>query len=307
MSADQNSAAVQPIKVLLVEPQEGQKSYLRDLLDEHYEVTFESTPLRAWDRLVMGHQADILLMSTDGDRSQVSQLLTWIRDGKLKTDIPLWTFALGPEQPISSVLPLADPQRHISGPHLLTHLSKVLRIPEPYIEEVPQPQVVSIAESASQSVPSPKLSAVRIWLDTQAPSTGKMLFAGQVNWHVENEQGALRPARYGLLRRMLREQDGMLCENDRQFWLLLDMKDELRAARVALRMAVALTRSSDPGSFPLSMSLGGCYVNGNEEQAVQMCERGLVENPFAGQIHVNVDRWHFSLPIRVAQTLINSD
>jgi hypothetical protein len=312
VSADHLSAAVQPIKVLLIEPKEGQPSYLRHLLDERYAVIHEPNPLRAWEMILMGFEADAALLSTDAEFVLTKQLLTWIRDGRLRKHLPLWTYTLGPEQKVSQVAALANPEHHLSGPQLLTALHSALassliasvtdESDYSLADHVPMQQVNGVALNGVQSEQS---AAVLLWLiNQQAQLTGKMLFVGQVTWHVDNHDGRLRPDRYGLMRQMLRSGDHMMCEDDGRFWLILDIQDELRATKVALRMAVALTRSTDPGSFPVAMGLSGCYVNGSAQLAARLCVDNLAAKPPGGQIEVSVDRWRFALPIRIAQALV---
>ncbi len=302
MNADQPTAAVQPIKVLLIEPFEGQPSYLRDLLDDQYLVTHESQPMRAWDMLMMGHQADVLLLSTDAEYAQLRQLLTWVRDSRLAAPVPVWTFTLGPDDKVNCVAELASPERHLRGPHLLSQIRRALN-PIPMVVEPSFPS--SAVNPVTQSEP---VDAVQMWLDNQQASLNqKMLFVGQVDWNSDQDDRFVRPGRYGLLRQMLRAQDDLISEDDGRFWMVIDMKDELIATRIALRMAVALTRSTDPASFPIAMGLSGCFVNGAAGEARQLCLKNLPSKPAHGHIDVSVDRWHFSLPIRVAQTLVGSD
>jgi hypothetical protein len=303
VNADQPTAAVQTIKVLLIEPLEGQPSYLRDLLDDHYLVTHEPQPLRAWDMLMMGHQTDVLLLSTDAEYPQLRQLLTWVRDSRQATPVPVWTFTLGPEDKVNCVAALARPERHLSGPHLLSQLRLAL---DPALAiAVPATALTPVTDSALvETAPD----AVQLWLNNQQASIGqKMLFVGQVDWNLDQDDLSQRPGRFGLLRQMLRAQDDLISEDEGRFWMVLDMNDELIATRVALRMAVALTRSSDPGRFPIAMGLSGCFVNGATAAARRLCLKNLPLKPAHGQIEVSVDRWHFSLPIRVAQTLAGSD
>jgi hypothetical protein len=322
LSADQPSPDAAKVRVLLVEPTDGQPSYLRDLLDDHYELTLESRPMRAWDRLLMGHQADALLISTDGDPVQLRQLLAQVRNGKLETRVPIWTFTLGPEDRVRALATLGDPQRHLSGPHLLTRLKQALEpiaesasspsahaplLPDPVVVESQSQQLEPAADPVVRNALPSEMDPVVLWLQNHAAGqTGKILFYGRVTWHLDNTSALARQSRFALTRQLLRQQDELLCQDPDQFWLLFDMKDELRATRVALRIAVALTRATDPGHFPLGIQLSGCFVNGSIDNAVQLCLRNQSVSSHAGQIQVDIDRWHFTLPIRVAQTLLQA-
>jgi hypothetical protein len=113
-----------------------------------------------------------------------------------------------------------------------------------------------------------------------------------------------RPLRLALLKQQLRAGDGLMADNKGQFWLSLQTDNELKAIRVALRLAVALTRSSDPRHFVVGVALSGAYLSNDAAIAMQICQDTLPEIEPSGQLAVAVDRWKFSLPLLVAQALV---
>jgi hypothetical protein len=113
-----------------------------------------------------------------------------------------------------------------------------------------------------------------------------------------------RPLRLALLKQQLRAGDDLMADDDGQFWLTLRTDNELKAIRVALRLAVALTRSSDPRHFVVGVALSGAYLGDDASIAMQICQDTLPNIEPSGQLAVAVDRWKFSMPLLVAQALV---
>jgi hypothetical protein len=113
-----------------------------------------------------------------------------------------------------------------------------------------------------------------------------------------------RPLRLALLKQQLRSGDDLMADNNGHFWLSLQTDNELKAIRVALRLAVALTRSSDPRHFVVGVALSGAYLGDDAAMAMQICRDTLPAIEPSGQLAVAVDRWKFSMPLLVAQALV---
>jgi hypothetical protein len=113
-----------------------------------------------------------------------------------------------------------------------------------------------------------------------------------------------RPLRLALLKQQLRAGDDLMADDNGQFWLSLRTDNELKAIRVALRLAVALTRSSDPRHFVVGVALSGAYLGDDASTAMQICQDTLPDIEPSGQLAVAVDRWKFSMPLLVAQALV---
>jgi hypothetical protein len=113
-----------------------------------------------------------------------------------------------------------------------------------------------------------------------------------------------RPLRLALLKQQLRAGDDLMADDNGQFWLTLRTDNELKAIRVALRLAVALTRSSDPRHFVVGVALSGAYLGEDPSIAMQICQDTLPIIEPSGQLAVAVDRWKFSMPLLVAQALV---
>ncbi len=113
-----------------------------------------------------------------------------------------------------------------------------------------------------------------------------------------------RPLRLALLKQQLRSDDDLMTDDQGQFWLSLRTDNELKAIRVALRIAVALTRSTDPRHFVVGVALSGAYLSDDSTRAMQICKDTLPQIEPSGQLAVAVDRWKFSMPLLVAQALV---
>jgi hypothetical protein len=113
-----------------------------------------------------------------------------------------------------------------------------------------------------------------------------------------------RPLRLALLKQQLRAGDDLMADSNGHFWLSLRTDNELKAIRVALRLAVALTRSSDPRHFVVGVALSGAYLGDDASIAMQICQDTLPDIEPSGQLAVAVDRWKFSMPLLVAQALV---
>ncbi len=113
-----------------------------------------------------------------------------------------------------------------------------------------------------------------------------------------------RPLRLALLKQQLRAGDDLMADDNGRFWLSLRTDNELKAIRVALRLAVALTRSSDPRHFVVGVALSGAYLGDDASTAMQICQDTLPDIEPSGQLAVAVDRWKFSMPLLVAQALV---
>lgn len=199
---------------------------------------------------------------------------------------------------------------------------KVAAPAEPKLEAPAQPQVVApvelqvakpaqtevaaLAQPAASPPPAPK-ELVLQWLEKH-PNRDKagILMLGKL--HFRSADASLadvpRPMRIALLKQKLRAQDDILADEQGRFWALLAVTDEMIAIRVALRLCLAMTRSSDPNHYAVGVGLAGAYINNSAEDAHRICEVTLPAFETNGQVAVAVDRWRFSLPMSVAQALL---
>lgn len=156
--------------------------------------------------------------------------------------------------------------------------------------------------SSATAIPT---QAVRDWLkDRFNPNDGWLILHGALEQRVMGETGPRRPSRLAIIQQYLRRGDELLVEDERLFWIAVRVNDELLGARLALRIALKLMRSSDPGRLPIAVAISGSCLSENPEAAVDLCRRNLPVVSQAGDVSIAIDRWRFSLPIRVAQTLL---
>jgi hypothetical protein len=150
-------------------------------------------------------------------------------------------------------------------------------------------------------------SLVLQWFD-QHPHRDRagILMLGKVYFRSldESQSSLSRPLRIALLKQKLRSEDDILADEQGRFWALLAVKDEMIAIRIALRLCLAMTRSSDPNYYAVGVGLAGAYINNSAHDAHRICESTLPTFETNGQVSVAVDRWRFSLPMSVAQALL---
>ena len=133
---------------------------------------------------------------------------------------------------------------------------------------------------------------------------GWLILHGVLEQKVQGALGTKRPSRLAMLQQYLRKGDELLVEDDRLFWVAVRLNDELLGARLALRMAVKLMRSTDPGRLPTAVALSGMHLSSDAQTTIELCRRNLPSTDLAGDVSIAIDRWRFSLPIRVAQSLL---
>ena len=319
---------VASVRVLLLEA-EGETTSIQPAIADVVSVAKVSSQDTAWENLLLDRSFDALVCNVRSLPSQSLSLIAAVRASLTQRISRLAIFAIEPTVDAGSNgetdwIKLGA-NGHFAGGGAIESLRFALHSPQgaavvaaqissnqgPAVDVASRLSVVGInADLAVAQVPIKNISAqpsqaVLDWLKNRFNANdGWLILHGALEQRVSGEIGPRRPSRLAMLQQHLRKGDELLVEDERLFWVAVRVGDELLGARLAVRIALKLMRSSDPGRFPIAVAIAGCCLSENPETAVEMCRRNLPAINQAGDVSIAIDRWRFSLPIRVAQTLL---
>jgi hypothetical protein len=308
---------------------------LRQSLSQHWVVHSFKGALRAREALLIGVRPEVLVIDLSSEHEAMLGLIERIKrsaDPKINAmEVVAYRCTSGPIKDRAVAFGISAFIENTQG--LLPFLGVNLEVANENTQKPRVPEYLSNETTAPQSTLNQSILA---WVRNQANRSnepaeiasrerslansglllhGKLFFhqtvppKAQVNEQVSNEPPARsaqasRPLRLALLKQQLRAGDELMADDHGQFWLSLRTDNELKAIRVALRLAVALTRSSDPRHFVVGVALSGAYLGDDASTAMQICQDTLPDIEPSGQLAVAVDRWKFSMPLLVAQALV---
>lgn len=304
-------------RVLLIEGQSESASLLPAMVGAAFVVKVISQD-NAWEKLLLDASFDAVVCNVQAMHAESLSLIAAIRNSMTQRIARLAIFTVEPfagaELNAATDWVKLGASGHFTGGAAFESLRLALYGPKEIanlgIPVAPDPNATLAPILNADVTPSvgasPKArQVVHDWLkDRFNPEHGWLILHGALEQRVLGESGPRRPARLAIVQQYLRKGDELLVEDERLFWVAVKVSDELLGARLALRIALKLMRSSDPGRLPIAVAISGACLTDNPDAAVDLCRRNLPAINHAGDVSIAIDRWRFSLPIRVAQTLL---
>ena len=294
-------------RVLLIENESDPASLLPAMTDVAAVVRVTSQD-NAWEQLLLNSSFDAVVCNVQVMRAESLSLIAAIRNSMTPRISRLAIFTVEPfagaELKAATDWVKLGASGHFTGSSAVESLRLALYGPKGAGTDS-MAKATSPDRAATNVSHASASQVVHDWLkDRFNPDDGWLILHGALEQRVMGETGPRRPARLAILQQYLRKGDELLVEDERLFWIAVRVDDELLGARLALRIALKLMRSSDPARLPIAVAISGSCLTETPDTAVDLCRRNLPTINQAGDVSIAIDRWRFSLPIRVAQTLV---